>query len=262
MTAFTLAAVLAVSILAAALRVVSLAPALTEDLFAIGAGRQVVAVDAFSDRPAEARRLPRVGSMNSIDAEAIVTLHPDLVVGIPYQAPSLSDLRRIGIATHVFATDNIAGDLAAIQELGTLTGHERQASRVVQGIRSSLRELAAQAAGKRRLTGFVLVGEDPIYTAGAGSYFDDLLRLANITNIAHDFRTPWPAFSEEELVRDQPDLIVLSDRNPPLVGTPWDRLRAVRLHHVVRIREDELFRPGPNVAGVLHDLLAAVDRWR
>jgi len=250
------------AVFAAALRIVSLAPALTEDLFAIGAGRQVVGVDAYSDAPAAARRLPKVGSMNSVDVEAIVTLRPDLVIGIPYQSPALSDVRRAGIATRILATDNIAGDLAAIATLGTLTGHAGQAKGVVRAVSDSLRALAADARRRPRLSALVLVGENPIYTAGAGSYLDDLLRLANLRNVAHGLRTPWPTYSEEALVRDQPDVLIVPKSNPPLTGAPWDRLRAVRLGRVVRIPDDELFRPGPYVARALHDVLDAVDRWR
>jgi len=121
-----------------ALRVVSLSPALTEDLFAIGAGANIVGVDAFSDRPARALRIPRVGSMRTVNSEAIAELDPDLIVGIPYQAPNLRDLARLGVRTQTLPVDTLAEDFAAIATLGRLTGHAADATRLLTRIRHRL----------------------------------------------------------------------------------------------------------------------------
>jgi ABC-type Fe3+-hydroxamate transport system substrate-binding protein len=252
--------VLAALAVAAGLRIVSLAPALTEDLFAIGAGPNVVGVDAFSDRPAAARRLPRVGGMRDVNAEAVVALRPDVVVGIPYEAVHLADVARGGVRTEALPLDDLRDDLRAIERLGVLTGREAAAQRVVRTIRARLAALARDAAHTRRLTAFVSLGG--MGSAGGGSYVDELLGLANLHNITGGVKRPWVAFSPEDLLHAQPDVIIVPDRGPSLDGEPWSQLAAVKAGRIVRLPEDDLLRPGPRVADVLAELIAGLARWR
>jgi ABC-type Fe3+-hydroxamate transport system substrate-binding protein len=252
--------VLAALAVAAGIRIVSLAPALTEDLFAIGAGPNVVGVDAFSDRPAAARRLPRVGGMRDVNAEAVVALRPDIVVGIPYEAVHLADVARGGVRTEALPLDDLRDDLHAIERLGKLTGREAAARRVTQRIRERLASLASAAARTRRLTAFVSLGG--MGTAGGGSYVDELLGLANLHNVTGAVKRPWVTFSPEDLLHAQPDVIIVPDRGPALEGEPWAQLAAVKADRIVRVPEDDLLRPGPRVADVLAELIAGLTRWR
>ncbi len=252
--------VLAALALATGIRIVSLAPALTEDLFAIGAGPNVVGVDAFSNRPAPARALPRVGGMREVNAEAILALRPDVVVGIPYEAVHLADVARGGVRTEVLPLDDLHDDLRAIERLGALTGHEAAAQRVVRAIRARLAVLAKAAHRTRRLSAFVSLGG--MGSAGGGSYVDELLGLANVRNVTGGVKRPWITFSAEALLRAQPDVIVVPDRAPLPAGAPWAQLDAVRAGRIVRVPEDDLLRPGPHVADVLDELIAGLARWR
>ncbi|HTJ26349.1 MAG TPA: helical backbone metal receptor [Candidatus Limnocylindria bacterium] len=245
---------------AAALRIVSLAPALTEDLFAIGAGPAVVGVDAYSDRPTAARKLPRVGGLRDVDAEAVLALHPDLVVGIPYEATHLADLRRSGANTAMLRIDSLDDDLATLATLGRLTRHEAAARGVVTALRTRLDATTHAAARTHRLTAYVALGE--LWTAGSGSYIDDLLRRANLANVAGAVHAPWVAYSAERLLAAQPDVVIVPANAPALVGEPWDRLDAVRAGRVLRVPDDDLLRAGPRVADVLDALVAGVARWR
>ena len=247
---------------AAATRIVSLAPSLTEDLFAIGAGPRVVGVDAFSDRPARARALPRVGTLNTVNAEAIVALRPDLVVGITYEAAQLNDVARAGVRTLTLRVDDLAGDFAAIAQLGRETGRASQAQALIAQMRARLARDAHRAALRRPLRAFVAIGRDPIVTAGAGSYVDDLLRAANLANVARAAQTPWPEFSAERLLAAQPDLIIVPASATPFTGEPWARLRAVRAGHIVRVPDDDLLRPGPRVPDAVEALVTQAARWR
>jgi iron complex transport system substrate-binding protein len=246
--------------LAAGIRIVSLAPALTEDLFAIGAGHDVVGVDGFSDRPAAARALPRVGGMRDVNAEAILALHPDIVVGIPFEAAHLADLARAGVRTESLPLNDLRDDLNAIERLGVLSGHTAGARRLVRSLRLRLATSAREARRAHRLSAFVSLGG--MGSAGGGSYVDELLGLANLSNVTGAVKRPWVNFSPEELLRAQPDVIVVPDSDAPLAGEPWSHLRAVAAGRVVRIPEDDLLRPGPRVADVLDDLIAGVAGWR
>jgi len=255
LTAVAVATVLAV-------RIVSLAPSLTEDLFAIGAGPAVVGVDAYSDRPDAARKLPRVGSLRTINSEAIAELDPDLVVGIAYQAPNLHDLSRLGVHTRIFAADTLADDFATIAALGELTGHAHAAARLLATIR---RRLAVQSRATRALrapSALVVLGVAPIYTAGSGSYIDDLLAIAHVGNVARGVHAAYPALSAETVEAADPDVLVVPRGTVIPAVPPWSGLRAVRDHRIVAIDEDDLLRPGPRVADVVDALVRALAPYR
>jgi iron complex transport system substrate-binding protein len=246
-----------------ALRIISLAPSLTEDLYAIGAGSHVVAVDAYSDRPAAAKALPHIGAMRTVNNESILALHPDLVVGIAYQAPALLQLSRLGIRAETMTTDTLADDFNTIEKLGRLTGHADEASRLVGSMQ---RRLAAASRATAHLAVprvLVVVDVQPIYTAGGGSYIDDLLHYAHVSNVASGVHSPFPSLSAEVVERENPDVIIATPNTRiPMNVPPWSRLRAVREHRIVRLSEVDLFRPGPHVADVLEALVRAIAPYR
>jgi iron complex transport system substrate-binding protein len=243
---------------ATAVRVVSLAPALTEDLFAIGAGPEVVGVDAYSDRPAAAVRLPRVGSMRSINSEVIAGLSPTLVVGIPYEAPNLQDLARTGVRTETLPIDTLDEDFAAIARLGTLTGHEAGATTLLASLHGRLDAIARATSGLPQPTAFVVVDTAPIYTAGANSYIADLLRIMHVTNAAQRVHAAFPSVSAETLEAEDPDILIVTRRTVIPNAPPWSNLRAVREHRIVTVDEDDLFRAGPRVVDVAEALARAI----
>jgi len=229
------------------LRVVSLMPSLTEDLFAIGAGREVVAVSQDTDYPAEAAKLPAVASFTSIDAERIVRLHPDLVVGIAAQARLVADVARTGLHVELLADDTYAEIFTTLGRLGTLTGHAREANALVRTLHARTAALVRRLPRDRPAT-FVVLETSPIVTAGTSSFIAHLVELAGGTDAA---RVPdaYPRFSAEALLAAQPDVIV-ADRYcalPALLRVaPWNALRAVRNGRVYVLDDpDILERPGP-----------------
>lgn len=254
--------IVALALAVAMLRVVSLAPALTEDLFAIGAGSDVIAVDAYSNRPSRAAHLPRVGSLREANAEAILALHPDLVVGIPYEAPALTALGHAGVRVVSLPLDDLAEDFTAIERLGALTGHARAAHALHERIARELGEIALGAAAAPVRSAFVVLSTAPIFTAGPDSYIGELLRLAHLRNVVPKTGTAWPEYSAERLVIDQPQIIVEPSPGMALSGAPWDRLRAVRDGHILTVPEDDLLHPGPYVANVLRTIVHESARWR
>ncbi|GAC1415432.1 MAG: cobalamin-binding protein [Candidatus Velthaea sp.] len=255
-----LAAILAATI--AATRIISLAPAITEDLYAIGAGPHVVGVDGNSNRPPAARALPHVGSMRTVNTETILALHPDLVVGIPYSAPELTQLARIGIPTRALKVDTLADDFATISELGRLSGRARAAQALVAALTRRMSTLRAASAHLAAPSALIVVSTKPIYTAGNGSYIADLLRYANVRNVTGGLHSAFPSVSDEVVEATDPDVIITTPGMPIPSGPPWSRLRAVREHRIIVLPEDDLFRPGPHVADVLDALVRAIAPYR
>lgn len=230
-------------------RIVSLVPSLTEDLFAIGAGKQVVGVSQYTDYPAAAAKLPQVSSYSSLDAEAIVKLHPDLVVGITAQANLVADLRRAGLRVVLMNNDSFDDIFADLTLLGSLSGHGREAIALNGRLRARTAELIRRVPSGAAPRCFVVVGVAPIFTVGDRSYIAQLLRLAGARNAASGLDQAYARYSPEALVALQPDVII-ADRaskiGSVLDRTPWNALRAVESKHVYVLDNDDLLeRPGP-----------------
>lgn len=225
-----------------------------DDLFAIGAGPQIVGVSRFTDDLPAERKVPRVADFQSVDVEKIVALHPDVVVGIPAQATLIAPLRRARIRVVLLADDSYADIFSNLRELGDLSGRRAQADALIaklQGETAVLRARANRFAYHPRV--FFALGTGPIWTAGPGSYLGTLLGFAGARNAADGVTMSWAQFSEEALLRAQPDAIIADpDTNlrSVLGREPWRSLNAVREGHVYtpepRRIDNALYRPGPN----------------
>src|SRR5271165_2962754 len=139
-------------------RIVSLIPSLTEDLFAIGAGGQVVSVSAWTDYPPQAARLPVVGTASSLDTERVLRLHPDAVVGIPAQAPLVADLRRAGLQPSLLPDDSYEDIFRDLRRLGALSGHSGEAAALETRLRARTAQLERSVRGSLRPRVFVVLG--------------------------------------------------------------------------------------------------------
>lgn len=230
-------------------RVITLVPSFADDVYAIGAGSQLVGVSAFTDA-SQAKSLPRVADASSVDAEAIVALRPSVVIGIPAQTRFVEPLRRARIPVVLLPDDSYDQIFTNLRIIGALTGRSREAAATVAGLR---RETAALTARARRFTRhpsvFIVLGGDPIWTAGAASYISKLIALAGGTNAAADLSVAYGEYSGEALLRDQPDLLVVDPAtrlDAVIEREPWRSLRAVRLHRIYWVNPDIIERPGPN----------------
>jgi iron complex transport system substrate-binding protein len=230
-------------------RIVSLIPSLTEDLFAIGAGDEVVGVSTYSDYPPAAAALPVVADFASADAEKIVQLHPDVVVGVSAQAAPAADVRRAGIRTVLLRDDGFEDIFADIEALGLLTGRLDDARALNDRLRARTTALMRTVHKRARaLRVFVVLGAGPIYTVGSASYIGKLLTLAGGVDAAQ-IPDAYGAFSAEALVAVQPDVIVADPTvqlQSVLDRPPWNALRAVRAHRIAYLPDPAILeRPGP-----------------
>lgn len=230
-------------------RIVSMAPSVTEDLFAVGAGGQVVGVSTYTDYPPDARRLPVVAASGWINAERIISLHPDLCIGIASQYQISADLRRAGITVVLLNDDNYEDIFANILRVGELSHHRKNAEALVGNLHARTTALARSAPRRtRRPDVFVTLGITPIYTAGPSSYISRLIALAGGANAA-SIRDPYARFSADALIVRQPDIIIADPEvhlSDVLERPPWNSLRAVKLHHTYILPDAAILeRPGP-----------------
>jgi ABC-type Fe3+-hydroxamate transport system substrate-binding protein len=239
------------SVGAAPARVVALVPSLVEDLYAIGAGPQVVAVSTFSDNVTQARGLPRVADFTNVDSEKIVALRADLVLGIPSQERLVQPLLRAGVKVVLIPNDTYDEIFSSLRQVGELTGRQRQAAVEISALQKTTRLLQARTASfKRHPSAFVVLGTAPIWTIGDQSYIATLIQMAGGRNAASDLKIAYGQYSAEALLHDNPDVIIDDPAvhlQSSLDREPWRSLRAVKEHDVYTIEPAEiLMRPGPN----------------
>jgi iron complex transport system substrate-binding protein len=244
-------------------RVVTLAPNLTEIVFALGAGDRLVGVSEYSDYPDAARAIPRVGGLE-VDPEKVAALSPDLILAIAEGTGrgAVGALEAAGLPVVVVPSGSLDAVLESIRVAGARLGREASARALVEELarkRAAVRERAAASKHPRTL---LLVWPDPPQAAGGGTFLDDVLDEAGAANIVAD-RRGWPVLSREFLATTPVDLLVIPDSaetrpayaralsEGPLSRGPIARAR------ILRLDEAALTRPGPRVFDVLDELSRA-----
>lgn len=243
-------------------RILSLAPSHTEVLFSLGLGSRVVGTDDFSDFPAEAQALPKVGSpFPGFNLEKIVELEPDLVLAIP--GTYIDSLQAQGLRVVVLEPKNLDGMLERIELIGKITGTLSRAQQITSDMKARIEAIKARSAGKDRPRVFFEVdATEPTrpWTAGPGSFIDSLISLAGGENIASAGPQAWFQISTEELIHLNPQVIILGDAEfgvtPEMVAQRpgWSGMEAVRLGRVYSIDTDLVSRPGPRLVQGLEEL--------
>lgn len=240
-----------------ALRIVSLTPAGTENLFAVGAGALVVGVSTADDYPPQVKRLPRVGNFYQPSVERVRALAPDLVlVDSATITPAAAEAFAARLRAPLFVQlSNSYDDVERhLLQLGQITGRPPAARAVIAQMRRKTAQAEKSVRGKRPVRVFVEVGQSPLFAAGPGTFVDDLLRRARGVNVVKG-TTGYLQYSREALLAADPDHYIVASggdmgRAPgkPTLPPPLDRLRAAREGNVHRIPSDLLFRPTPRIA--------------
>jgi iron complex transport system substrate-binding protein len=239
---------------------VALAPNLTEIAFAVGAGDRLIAVSNFSDYPPEARRLPRVGGLDA-SAEAIVALHPDLVLASRDGNPrgAVQALEAAGVPVLAVSGESLDAVLAGIRQVGERLGRGEEAGRLAEDLARRREDVRHRVAGRPKTAALLLVWPDPPQAAGAGTFLADVLEEAGARNLAAG-RGGWPVLSAEFLATADVSVLVVPDSAD--ARPAFDKARAsgalsrgaAAAARVVRIPDDELSRPGPRVFDALETL--------
>ncbi len=248
-------------------RIVSLAPSNTEILFAVGAGKQVVGRDSFSDYPPEARSIKDIGgSMGKYDTEAIVALHPDLVLAGEINTPELvNSLQQLGLTVYYLPNPTtLEAMFANLETVGQLTGHQSEAVALVNSLKARVAVVDAKIKPLNSSPSvyYELDATDPTkpYTAGPGTFVDLLISRAGGTNIGKSLTSQWAQISLEKLVVANPAIIILGDSaygtTAALVGQRpgWGGLAAVQDGQIYPFDDNLVSRPGPRLVDGLEAL--------
>jgi iron complex transport system substrate-binding protein len=235
-------------------RIVSIGPSITEFLFALGAGPRVVGADDFSDEPAAAKQLEKVGGIK-VNFEKVVSLRPDLVLSVKFSDGTIEKLASAGLLVLVVDPQS-AGDVARTAILlGRAVGSDGDVmARDIQKRVDDVRAKTSRAATKPRVY-HEIDASDPtkIFTVGPGSYIHDLIEIAGGQNIAARATSAYPQLSAEEILRSDPEIIVLAaaeySAKPDQVAarTGWSVISAVKNKRIFTIPPNLINRPGPRV---------------
>lgn len=246
-------------------RIISLAPGATEMLFAAGAGKQVIATVEYSDEPAAAKQVPRIGDVVAIDMEKLVALRPEVAIvwpggGNPAQ---IAEIGRLGIPVYRQQVNALADLPGSLRRLGALAGTSVIAEQAARDIEARLASLSHAHTSGRHPTVLLEIWNHPIYTVGGTHLMSDMLKICGARNSFEDLRDLAPAVDVEAVVARNPDIIIAAA--PPGAGkewlTDWKRfttLRAVRNDNLIIVEDQRLTRLGPSVVDATEALCKAI----
>jgi iron complex transport system substrate-binding protein len=246
-------------------RVVSLAPNLTEIVFAIGAGNRLVGRTSYCDFPPEAKAVAEVGDTLHPSLERIVALKPQLVlVSTASQLEVFTkQLQEHDIAVFVTDPHDLEGVFRSIQQIGEIVGASDKAKQVVDALKARVTSVEEKVKGRTPVRVFYQLSAEPLYTAGKDSFVNDLLRRAGAISVTADVPGAWPKFSAEAALATKPEAIILPTGgsmgdNNKIVADALKRSPAVLAGRVYKINDDHLVRPGPRAVDGLEETARAL----
>lgn len=239
-------------------RIVSLVPSVTETLFALGVGNEVVGVSSYDNYPPAVVKLPKVGSFLTPNLEAIAALRPTLVIGrgISSNQRELHAMRAMGYEVLTVEDDSLAQIEDSIRTIGARVGKSAQSHEVIASIEAKVTDVRTHVGSFPERRTLMLVGHQPIVAVGPGTFLDDLLKIARAENIADAARQQWPQLSMEFIVAMRPEIIFdgqmgTDARTPSRFWKAYPVIPAVRNHRVLGYPEDPTLHPGPRVGMTL-----------
>jgi iron complex transport system substrate-binding protein len=246
-------------------RVVSLAPNLTEIVFAVGAGDRLVGRTSYCDYPPEARRVNEIGDTLHPNIERVVALHPQLVlVSTASQLEAFtSQLEGHHIAVFVNDPHKLEGVFSSIERIGEVMNRANQAKQLVEQLRARAAAVAQAVSSRPRVRIFYQVYAEPLYTAGHDAFVTDLISLAGGDSVTANVPGAWPNYSAESALASRPEAIILptggasGDANSS-VAPSLQKSPAALNGRVYKINDDHLSRPGPRSVDGLEEMARAL----
>ena len=240
------------------LRIVSVAPSVTEVLFTLGMGDCLIGVTDHCDYPPEAKRIEQVGGFGAPNVEKLLEMSPDLMIAAGLERPEIADLlRESGIRVLDVRIRTIEELFEATYKIGDAVNRSQAADEAVARMRAELQIVAKQygsAGPERRPKVFVEIWENPLTTVGGVSYLDDLITRVGGVNVAHEIPQAYPHINPEKVIQWNPDFILVAHMNAGETGSQfarrigWADISAVRGGRIIDdIDPDLLLRPGPRL---------------
>ena len=238
-------------------RIVSLAPNLTENIFAVGAGERLVGITTFCNYPEQAKEIAKIGDTMTPNMETIVALKPDIVfVSTASQIEAFTKtLAENGIAVYVTNPTSLDGVMDDLKKLGDICGTSEQANQVAAELKRRIGDVWRKFELEERTRVFVQISKEPLFTIGKQSFLNGLLVKAGAQSVTSDVETAYPKLSKETASALNPEAIILSEsddnREPNEV---FKNSPAVKSGRVFKVNADLLSRPGPRLVDALEQI--------
>lgn len=241
-------------------RLICLLPSVVDGVYALGAGSDVIAVTDYTKHPPEAARKPSIGIPLTPSIETIVSLHPDLVIGIADASrdETIRQLEQVGIAVFLLDPHGINGILSSITSLAKALGREEAATRLVAQLRVRLRAVQARVKDLPVIRVFMPIWYDPVITIGKHAFITDIIAAAGGRSITDDIPQEWPQISLETVIERAPDALLLVQGSRMSItdveNRPgWKTLSAIRNRRIYFV-DERLELPSPVAFDALEDL--------
>lgn len=246
-------------------RIISFAPSHTEILFALGLGDKVVGVTSYCDYPEEALEIERVGDYEGVNYERVIELEPDLIVNYgELDADSAKIYEEAGIPVVSYMPESIDEVIETIEEIALVTGAVEAGEELVNQMTQKRDEIVERVKDKEPVKVFYEVWHEPLMTAGAGSFVDDLIQLANGINIARDAEGLYPNYDLEQLIENDPEVYISSVDLPEktveaIASRPgYEEITAIKEGRVYLLDGNIMSRPGPRIVDALEIMAKAI----
>jgi iron complex transport system substrate-binding protein len=254
-----------VSLPARVTRVISLAPNLTEIIFAVGAGDRLVGRTSYCDYPAAAAAVTEVGDTLNPSLERIIALQPQVVVISTASQLEVftQQLQDQNIAVFVTNPQDLEGVFRSIGQIGQMLGQAEQATQLVQRLRERTATVEQAVKSETPVRVFFQIAPTPLYTAGREAFVTDLMRRAGASSVTADVPGAWPRYSDESALAAKPEAIILPTGGSmgsanETVAEALKRSPAVLQNRVYKINGDHLVRPGPRAIDGLEEIAMAL----
>jgi iron complex transport system substrate-binding protein len=251
-----------VLVLATPHRVVALAPSITETIYSLGAGNEIAGVTDFSDWPAEARTRPSVGSIVNPSIEKIVALHPDLVIATREvnHNDTIDRLDRLRIPVFVVDPRRLDGIVESVRQIGRALNRPAEADRLADRLRERRDAVIVRVRDLPRPRVLLVIWPDPVITVGREAFITDVITAAGGHSVTEDLSQQWPQISLEEVLRRNPDWLLLPANGHQPISIAdlerrpgWARLEAVRRQRALYY-DERLDRTSPLAFDALEDI--------
>jgi len=241
-------------------RIICLLPSITDTVFALGAGDDVVAVTDYVKYPEAAQKKPSVGSILTPSLETILSVHPDLVLATPHwnQQSTIDQIQRLGIPVFMVEPHGLNGILHTIESLGQATNHGAQAAALAAQLQQRIAAVHARAQGKPVVNVYMPISYEPNISIGKGSFINDIIEAAGGHSITSDIDQEWPHISMEIVIARAPEALVLFRHGKMTLDTletrpGWNVLPAVRNRRAYYV-DERINSSSPIAIEALEDL--------
>lgn len=244
-------------------KIISLAPSMTETIFALGAGDRLVGVTTYCNYPEEAKEIDQVGDFEGPNLESVIEKNPDVVVALAMGDDEKSKLEDAGITVFLQDPQNLGEVFDNIKKIGTILGLQEEAESLTSNMNAKKDSIIETVSNYDSKKVFYEVWSEPLMTAGPGSILDEMINLSNGENIAYDAESLYPEYSLELLIERNPEVYLTADDGFKTVEDiknreGYENITAIKENNIYMLHPDIVSRTGPRIIEGLEMIAQAI----